>query len=89
MLATKSMQGLHIIRLSYVSAKAFVPNTLYLMHIATRKFKMTLKTLFSGAILRAHLDRQPTADVQGRVRHGLLQPLGALQEVPLHQHRLP
>lgn len=41
-----------------------------------------------GAVLRAHLDRQPAANLQGGVRHGLLQPVGAFQEMPLHQHRL-
>lgn len=32
----------------------------------------------AGTILRADLDRQPAADVQGCVRHGLVQPVGAL-----------
>lgn len=45
--------------------------------------------VFAGAVLRSHLDRLPAADLQGGVRHGLLQPVGALQEVPLHQHSLP
>lgn len=39
---------------------------------------------YTGAVLRADIDRQPAAVVQGGVRHRLLQPVGALQEVPLH-----